>query len=432
MTMIGPAAPRMPAPTMVVSRSPATRAMLSPEDALRSVLDAAQPSPVRSVPLGEACGLVLAEEVCADRAYPPFPRAMMDGFAVHAGDAGRVVTITGEVAAGQASRLVVEPGTCAAIMTGAVCPPGTEAVVQKEHVRPQGGIVQLPERIPAGSHIAAAGSECRERRAVLHSGDEITPLAVAVMASFGMLTVRVRPRPAMAVITTGAELIPVGQDPQPHQIRDSNGPMLAAMARQIGLEPPRQLHVDDRLEAILSALEQTADRDLVLLTGGVSAGDYDLVPESLDRFGAEIVFHKVRQKPGKPLLLARKGRQLFFGLPGNPLACHLGFSRYVAAAVRVMQALPAACEPLEGRLTDTVSYRGDRTYFGLARAERLPAVPNAWSVTPLPGVSSADIFAPCRANCYITVPPAVTELYPGQCVRFAWIPGCDQERKSDW
>jgi molybdopterin molybdotransferase len=397
--------------------------MLSPEDALQSVLDAAEPLPAQPVCPDDACGLLLAEDVCADRDYPSFRRAMMDGYAVRTSDAGKTVAIAGEIAAGQASDLEVRQGTCVAIMTGAVCPAGTEAVVQKEHVRREGNRVQLPEPIAPGNHIAPVGSECEAARVVLHSGDAITPLAVAVMASFGVEMVRVKPRPAMAVITTGAELIPTGQKPQIHQIRDSNGPMLAAMARQIGLEQPLRLHVDDRLEAILSALEQSADRDVVLLTGGVSAGDYDLVPEALERFGAETLFHKVKQKPGKPLLLARKERQLIFGLPGNPLACHLGFSRYVAAAVRVMQGLPPLVQPLQARLTGPVSYRGNRTFFGLARAERVPGVCGAWCVVPLSGVSSADIFTPCGANCYITVPPGVTEIPASELVPFTWIPG---------
>lgn len=409
-----------------VSPLPSSRIMLSPENALQRVLEAAQPLPLQSIPLDDACGQVLAEDVCADRPYPPFPRAMMDGYAVCAGDAGRTIEIIGQVAAGQASGLRVEPGRCVAIMTGAVCPRGTDAVVQKEHVRPEANHVQLPESIAPGSHIAPVGSECENARVVLRSGDRITPLAVAVIASFGMETVRVRPRPTLAVITTGAELVPVGQNPQPHQIRDSNGPMLAAMARQIGLKQPLRLHVDDRLDTILAALEQAADRDLILLTGGVSAGDYDLVPEALQRFDAETLFHKVKQKPGKPLLLAKKGRRLFFGLPGNPLACHLGFSRYVATAARIMQGLPPSLQPLHGRLITAVSYRGNRTYFGLARAERQPGASGEWCIAPLSGVSSADIFTPCGANCYITVPPGSVEIPAGELVPFTWIPGCEQ------
>ncbi|NLY02906.1 MAG: molybdopterin molybdotransferase MoeA [Rhodopirellula sp.] len=404
-------------------RLPSSRYMISPQDALQCVLAVAACLDARVVPLDDACGLRLAEEVRADRAYPPFPRAMMDGYAVCVADAGRTAEVVGEVAAGQAAGPPVEEGKCAAIMTGAVCPPGTEAVVQKEHVRREGDLVQLPETIAVGGHIAAVGSECPAGSPVLKPGDTITPLAIAVMASFGMESVSVRPAASLAIITTGGELVSVGEAIQPHLIRDSNGPMLSALARRMGLDRPLAMHVEDRLNAILAALEQAAQRDVVLLTGGVSVGDYDLVPEALRQFGAEVLFHKVRQKPGKPLLLARRGRQLIFGLPGNPLACHLGFSRYVAAAIRVMQGLPPAPQPLEGRLTGPVSYRGSRTYFGLARAERMPAASNLWDVTPLCGVSSADLFATCRANCYIEVPAGVAEIPPSEIVRFTWIPG---------
>ncbi len=402
---------------------PSCRYMISPEDAVRYVLEATEPLPPRLVPLDDALGLRLAEEIRADRPYPSFPRAMMDGYAVRVSDAGRTVEVTGEVAAGQQGGPAIVPGKCVAIMTGAVCPEGTEAVVQKEHVRREGNRVQLPGSLAHGGHIAAVASECAAQRVVLRPGDTVTPLAVAVMASFGKESVRVCPLPTVAIITTGGELVAVGQEIQPHQIRDSNGPMLSAMARQMGLNRPLAMHANDQVETILSALEQAAGRDVVLLTGGVSAGDYDLVPDALQQLGAEILFHKVRQKPGKPLLLARRGNQVIFGLPGNPLACHLGFSRYVAAALRAMQGLPPSPASIEGRLTGPISYRGNRTYFGLARAERVPTAANLWHVTPLSGVSSADIFTPCGANCYVEVPPGVAEIPSGRLVRFTWIAG---------
>ncbi|NUQ66532.1 MAG: molybdopterin molybdotransferase MoeA [Pirellulales bacterium] len=417
-----PAGP-LPAQGQPSPRLPSSRYMISPEEALSYVLQSAQPLDARAVPLDDACGLRLAEEVRADRPYPAFPRAMMDGFAVRMADAGKTVKIAGEIAAGQPSDLELTDGHAISIMTGAVCPPGAEAVVQKEHVRCDSGQVRLPDRLALGSHIAPVGSECRPAALVLQPGDTIGPLAIAAMASFGMESVLVRPRPSLAIITTGAELVGAGQPLQPHQIRNSNGPMLAAMAREMGLDRPLAVHVVDRLDAIMAAFQQVSERDVVLLTGGVSAGDYDLVPEALNQSGAETLFHKVRQKPGKPLLLARRGRQLIFGLPGNPLACHLGFSRYVATALRIMQGLEPSPGPLEGRLTGPVSYRGNRTYFGLARADRVQGLSSVWHVVPLSGVSSADIFTPCMANCYVEVPPGVTEIPAGELVRFTWIPG---------
>jgi len=407
--------------------------MIDPQQALALVLQAAARRPPRLVPLAAAGGLTLAQSVRADRDYPPFARAAMDGYAVRAADAGRTVKVVGEVAAGQDVKIEVTAGHCLEIMTGAPCPPGTEAVVKKEETSRDGDRVVLPTRILAGEHIAPRGSECQAGRLVLESGQTLTPLAVAVLASFGLESIEVFPRPSLAIITTGSELVPrntgetpvpldlLGRPLGPGQIRDSNGPMLGAMARELGIEQPDQLHAEDRLEAILRALEQAADKDLVLLTGGVSAGKYDLVPDAVESYGAECIFHKVSQKPGKPLLLAQKGPQLLFGLPGNPLSCHFCCHRYVAAAIRQIQGKPPLPGPFRGRLAEPVRPRQSRTFYVQARAELLPQQSAAWQVHPLLGESSADMFACHRANCYVEVPPGETPIPAGEVLEFTWL-----------
>jgi len=395
--------------------------MIKPDEALRLVVDAVPSNPPRMVPLAEACRLQLAEPILADRDYPPFHRAMMDGYAVRADDAAKTIEVVGEVAAGHDVRTAVESGKCLEIMTGAPCPPGTEAVVPKEHVRRLDDQVVLPERITPGQHVAPRGSECRASQPVLEPGQTITPVAIAVAASFGLNSLRVIPRPSMAVITTGAELISLDEDPRPGQIRDSNGPMLVTMARDMALEPPAHLHAEDRLEAILEALAEVAGRQIVLLTGGVSVGTYDLVPQALERYGAEVVFHKVSQKPGKPLLFGRKGPQLIFGLPGNPLACHFCFHRYVAAAIRCTEGKHPVADPVLGELARPVQPKRGRTYFVAALARRrVEAEPN-WMVHPLPGTSSADVFSSAGANCYAELPPGKTPIPAGEAIRFTWI-----------
>lgn len=363
----------------------------------------------------------LAEPIVADRDYPPFPRAMMDGYAVAVADAGRSVDVLGEVAAGQEPPGSVAPGHCYEIMTGAPCPPGTESVVQMEQVRRNGKNVTLPAKIEPGQHIAPRGSECPADKTVLQPGETISPLAVAVMASCGKDSVRVFPRPQVAVITTGTELVQPGQTPTPVQIRDSNGPMLVVMARDMGLDLPEHRHADDRLESLLDALNRSADADIILLTGGVSVGNYDLVPKALDEFGAQTVFRKVTQKPGKPLLLAHDGEQLFFGLPGNPLASHFCFHRYVAAAIRRMEGKPSDLKALQGELAEPVNRKRGRTYFVAARAEHADDAAGGWRVYPLPGVSSADVFASCPANCYIQIPPGEDAVGAADAVSFTWI-----------
>jgi molybdopterin molybdotransferase len=305
------------------------------------------------------------------------------------------------------------------IMTGAPCPAGTEAVVPKEEVERRGARVVLPDQIKLGQHMAAQGSECRAGETLLEPGASITPLTVAALASIGRTSVLVIPAPSLAVITTGGELVSPDENPAPGRIRDSNGPMLAGLAESIGLARPSLMHADDRLEAILAALEQVGDRDIILLSGGVSTGTYDLVPQAVRDFGAEVVFHKVKQKPGKPMLLASRGRQLLFGLPGNPLACHFCFHRYVAAACRQMAGQPTAAHPREGRLAAAIRGSEGRTSFVTARAEAVG--PTDWLVHPMAGRSSADVFTTCQANCYVEVPPGKGGLEAGQVVQFTWI-----------
>ena len=241
------------------------------------------------------------------------------------------------------------------------------------------------------------------------------------MASCGRDSVRVFPRPRVAVITTGTELIPPGQTLAPAQIRDSNGPMLVVMARDMGLEPPEHRHADDRLESLLDALDQSSSADIILLTGGVSVGNYDLVPKALEEFGATTIFHKVRQKPGKPFLLARKDEQLFFGLPGNPLASHFCFHRYVAAAVRRMEGKPPVPGSIFGELAEPVGAKRGRTYFVTARAVRCGDMSSKWRIHALPSATSADIFASAMANCYVEIPPGAEPVPEGKTLPFTWI-----------
>jgi molybdopterin molybdotransferase len=417
--------------------------MITPDEALDLVAQTAAPLAPRACPLHDAFGLVLAEDIVADSDCPPFRRATMDGFAVRISDAGKTVPVVGEIPAGVYCNTGLTDGRCVAILTGAPCPPGTEAVVPKELVHQQENRVSLPTHIAAGQHIAEPGSECRRGQRVLTAGTQIRPLVAAVLASLGHNIVRIIPRPALAIIATGGELAGEGHTLQPGKIRDANGPMIAAMAHELGLSVSRYIHVQDSLTEIHEALEQASDADIVVLSGGVSVGSYDLVPQALVEIGAESVFHGVKQKPGKPLLFARAGRRLFFGLPGNPLGCHLGFHRYVSAAARRMSGQEAMPRCYEGQLTEPVESKGDRTHFvpGIAAlvndAEMhsvprlacptvfspgatigLPTVFSRWCLTPLPGASSADVFRTCMANCYIEVPPLNRIIQAGETCRF--------------
>ncbi len=394
--------------------------MIDIDTALTLVREAARPRPAVELPLAECLGLTLAEPVRADRDYPPFVRAMMDGYAVRVADAGRTVAVVGEVAAGDPTARRLPAGGCVEIMTGAPCPEGTEAVVKKEDVERRGERVRLPAPVARGSHMVDRGAECSAGDVRLPAGTTVTPMAAGLAAAFGRARLRVVRRPTLAIVTTGSELVTDGGAVGPAQIRDSNATMLAGMARAAGLADIEVRHAVDTAESLATALAHARTRDLIVLSGGVSAGKYDLVPAAVERLGATPVFHKVRQKPGKPLLFATLGDNLVFGLPGTPLGSHLGFHRYVVPAARVMmgQRLPETWG--HGLLTAPVETRGERDKFFLARAE---LARHTWQVTSVWGGSSSDMYSPAVANAYIHIPGGAQSLAAGAEVAFEWTVG---------
>jgi molybdopterin molybdotransferase len=399
--------------------------MLSPNEALNLVLQYAAPLRPWDLPVDDAWGHTLAEDIVAGVDCPPFHRSMMDGYAVKLADAGRTLPIAGEVAAGSVWEGELAAGTCLEIMTGAPCPRGTEAVVPKELVQRDADRVTLPGSIRVGQNIANPGSDCRQGQRILQAGMTFTPMAVGATVSLGITRVRVIPRPMLAIISTGGELAPRGGDEfmapaRPGQIHDSNGPMLACMARENGIKKPWRRQVPDRLEEIVHALRCMELVDIIILTGGVSVGTYDLVPKALAEYGAEEIFHGVSQKPGKPLLFARKEGQLIFGLPGNPLACHFGFHRYISAAIRILSGGPAVSDSFQGELTQPLQIKGERTHFIPGRAEYASGSPPRWQIEVLPGASSADIFRGCAANCYVEAPPGDRTMEAGELCSFTF------------
>jgi molybdopterin molybdotransferase len=321
------------------------------------------------------------------------------------------------VAAGQAAgRLPL--GTVMEVMTGAPCPEGGEAVVPVESVKQGADGVRLPVEIRPGQHIARRGSDCPAGTEVLAAGLPLTALRLAVLATVGGARVPVRPPPTVAIVSTGDELVPSDRAPGPTQIRDSNGPMLATMARAAGAEVVAQGHAVDTPRALQRALAGVADVDVLLICGGVSAGRYDFVPEALTAWGARTLFHRVRQKPGKPMLVATRGRQMIFALPGNPLSAHLGFHRYAWPAIRVMMGLNPIGPSATGVLAEEVRVKGERTLFQTCRVH---ADAGRWLVTPLDTRGSADLFTAAAADALVRLEPSARAHRAGSEVSFEWL-----------
>jgi molybdopterin molybdotransferase len=392
--------------------------MMGPDEALELVLENTSPKEAALLPIDEAMGCVLAEDIITDRDYPPFPRSMMDGVAVRVADAGRTVTVTGEVSAGHAPTPPVREGTCVEIMTGAPCPEGTEAIVPVEALVRDGPTATLPRIIRPGRHISPAGSDCRAGEGVLRTGERLTAVAIGVLASLGRDRVRCIPRPVLMVIPTGTELVTGTGSLPPWKLRNSNGPMLTAAARHVGVVAAGHPPVGDSMEDLLAALGDGNGADCVVLTGGVSAGKYDLVPEALQKAGARTILHKVRQKPGKPFLFARRGSQIIFGLPGNPLAAYICFHLYVEPALRRLSGLSVEEDRFRGRLAHPFPSPGGRIRFLLGRAERRGE--EIW-ISEQNGLSVADIFHSAAANCVIPIPAGSGPLAEGNIVEGTWL-----------
>lgn len=386
--------------------------LLAPDAALERVL-AAVPEPVTAhLSAEDGLGLVLAMDAVAPSDLPPFDRAMMDGYAVRLVDAGRTVRIHEEIAAGDGrARLPLNDGHAHPIMTGAPVPPGVEAVVPHEQTRRQNGQLWLPERIRPGANIVPRGGECGAGRSWAKAGAVVTPMTLAAALGVGSTHLAVHACPRVAVIATGSEL---AADPSvTGQIRDTNGPMLMALFREGGASVQRQVIGDDA-DALLASLQRLGDVEVVVLSGGVSAGTHDEIPGVLRRLGAEVLFHQVAQRPGKPLLVARWGRQLLFGLPGNPLAAHLCACRYVVPALRRLAGLPHIPANGHGVLQAGLPANTERTWF-------LPALVEAGAVLPLLPVSSADLVRPHQANAYLRLDPDSAAMPAGTGIGYTRI-----------
>ncbi|MHB8106929.1 MAG: molybdopterin molybdotransferase MoeA [Candidatus Cryosericum sp.] len=318
--------------------------MLNIEEALKAILDHAMSLTPVTMPLDEAAGLVLAEDVIARGNVPPFANSAMDGFAVLASDIQHAsettparLHILEDVPAGSVATQPVRPGTAIRIMTGAPLPEGADTVVHVEVTHTEGSDVLVLLALKDGANVRHTGEDMKDGTTVLTAGTVLRPGEVGVCAAAGHGTVAVFPRVRLAVLTTGSELVDATQVPGPGQIRDANAHSLCAQVTGMGAVPVIFARVPDTRDAVRSALEQAvAQTDVVLTNGGVSVGDYDFVKDVLREMGAELVFWRVKQKPGKPMAFWTLGAKRIIGLPGNPVSCMVCAEEYVRPMVRRM------------------------------------------------------------------------------------------------
>ena len=399
--------------------------MLTYEEARQRVIEVVRarrrwPSAERA-DLSQAFGRVLAEEIRADRDYPPFDRSTRDGFAVRAQDAGLLgaaLELIGEIKAGDAFRGRIGPGQCAQIMTGAAVPAGADAVMMLEHTKTtkeHGKTCVAVERAAEpGQNIVPRGSEARAGQALLDPGMRLGYAELAVAAQVGHIHLTVFHRPRVAILSTGDEVVGAEDRPGPFQIRNSNGVSLATLATLAGAEPVQLGNSPDRADVLRAMIERGLEGDILVLSGGVSMGKYDMVEGVLRELGAEFSFDAVAIRPGRPAVFGVCREKFVFGLPGNPVSTVVTFELFVLPAIDLVGGAEPRPLPLfRAKLAAPVRQRAVLTHFLPARV--------SWeggeaSVSELPWQGSGDIVALAAANCFLVVPQTQLELAAGEWV----------------
>ncbi len=372
-----------------------------------------------TVSLDDAPDRVLAEPILSDRDLPAADVSTMDGFALRVADVpepGSVLRVAGEVRAGQSidgARL--GPGEAFRILTGALVPEGADAVVMVELTRDEGSkAVRILERPETGQNIRRRGEDVRGGERILEEGTPVRAAEIAALAAVGRTQVQVVRSPEVRIVSTGDEVVEVGDAPSVHQVRNSNAQALLAQLREMGIRGTYLGIAPDRLAALEEVLRVGLAGDVLLVTGGVSVGTHDLVGDALARTGMRVLFHEVAVRPGKPILAGIAGRCLVLGLPGNPVSTFTCFAVFAAPAIRRMMGYRRAeASEVHAVLRGRLKRRPGRTTFHLARLE---ARDGTLVADPVRTMGSGDVVSLSRANAFIVTPGGNTAFEPGSTV----------------
>jgi molybdopterin molybdotransferase len=387
--------------------------MISVEEATTIILANAAVLKKKSVPLEEALGQTLAEVIKADRDFPPFDRATMDGIAIsHKAflSGTRAFPIESIQAAGEPVGKLNNTSHCIEIMTGAPVPVGTDCIIPYEQIRMTNRIANLESTfVERGQNIHRQGNDARQGEILLTIGTLISPAEVALLASVGKTEVSVYELPKAAIISTGNELVDIDQQPLPHQVRKSNSYALQSAWASLG-GTSTLFHLPDDESVIQTELKRILEQfDVLILSGGVSKGKFDFIPQSLEALGIQKMFHQVSQKPGKPLWFGRSATQFVFALPGNPVSTFLCFHRYVKSW------LMASCGrnliPSKAILAEDFTFSAPLTYF---LQVRLRNEEGKWMAYPVPGGGSGDFVNLREADGFLELPKGKKQFQKGE------------------
>ena len=387
--------------------------MLTVEEAQALVMAEVTPLEAESIPFGETFGRVLREDVAAPVDAPQANNSAMDGYAVRAEDLPGQLRVIETIPAGYLAASRVEAGTAMRIMTGAFVPEGADTVVQNELTDGGTETVVVQKVLARGANIRRRGEDMRAGDVVLKRGTRIGAAEIAMLAGVQKNLVQAGRRPTVAILSTGDELIEVGDAPAPGKIVNTNAPLLAALVRDAGAIPRPLGIVRDTREATIAALESAASSDFILTSGGVSVGAFDFVKDALDALGAQTRFWKVAMKPGKPVVLSRLGQSVCFGLPGNPVSCFVSFHLFVAPALRKAAGQEVDLFPpaVRARLTAPLRAADRRVYFRV----RVIARDGELLAQPLATQGSGSLTSMVHANG-LAVVEAQTSFGEGEAV----------------
>lgn len=368
------------------------------------------PPAIETVLLEAAVDRTLAEPVRADRDYPSLTRSIRDGFAVRSQDLPGAFEILGEVRAGESCPFRVGSRQAVEIMTGAPVPDGADQIVMVEYTTRDGPTMTTGREPKPGEFVNPRGAEARQGETILESGCAIEPATISLLATVGMTEVRVYRKPRVAIVATGDELVPVGHAPAPHQIRNANAHSLAAQVVRAGGAPVILPAAPDERNATRAIIERGLREDLLLLSGGVSAGKYDVVETVLAELGAEFFFDRTLIQPGQPTVFGRVRERFFFGLPGNPASTMVTFRIFAQAALEILAGRRQVELPFfPARLTTVFRHRTGLTRFLPARLS-----PDGAELTPIPWRGSSDVPAVARANVFLVADAARESWEPGE------------------
>lgn len=393
--------------------------MIPYEEALRRILNNTHLLPAERIMAQDSVGRTIKEDIYSTIEMPPFDKSAMDGFALIAADARKApvkLKCIGLIQAGQSFKKRLKRGECVKIMTGAPLPEGADSVAMVENSRQSGDAVEILSAVKEGENVCFRGEDLAGKQKVLNQGVNISPSHVALLATVGRRFVRVVAKPEVSILNTGGEIVQPGNKLGKNKIYNSNGPMLEALLKSDGIQPNLLGIAKDNDKELKEKIKTGLAADILLISGGVSMGDYDLVPDVLRRLGVKPVFHKVNIKPGKPLFFGLRKRTLVFGIPGNPVSNFLAYLVFIRPAIQKLTGREHfAPEFKEGIMKEGFYGKISRKHFVLVMIDKKDC---RYYLTPISSHGSADIPALAKADGFMVIDKNSALAKKGSKIKF--------------